>query len=65
MGGEVLLEVKVRHNNIRGGSEEIAKLVVKDDLATVLGMLKTLLNDVGVHDFGYLGTRDEFFGWKS
>jgi hypothetical protein len=65
MGGEVLLEVKVRHNDIRRRGEKIAKLIVKNDLATVLGMLKTLLNDVGVHDFGYLGTRDEFFGWKS
>jgi len=59
MRAEVLLEVEIGHNNIRGGSEKITELVVKNDLATVLGMLKTLLNDVGVHELGYLGARDE------
>ena len=55
---EVLLEVEVGHNNIRWGSEKIAELIVKNDRA-VLGMLKTLLNDVGVHELGYLGAGDE------
>ena len=55
MRAEVLLEVEIGHNNIRWGSEKIAELIVKNDLATVLGMLKTLLNDVGVHELGYLG----------
>ena len=59
MRAEVLLEVEIGHNNIRWGSEKITELVVKNDLATVLGMLKTLLNDVGVHELGYLGARDE------
>ena len=56
---KVLLEVKVRHDNIRRGCEEIAKLIVEDNLATVLGMLETLVDDVLVHELGDLRARDE------
>jgi hypothetical protein len=62
--GKVLLQVKVRHNNIRGRGEEIAKLVVKNDLATVLGVLETLVNDVLVNELGNLRARDEIGFWK-
>jgi len=56
---KVLLEVKVRHDNIRRGCEEIAKLIVEDNLATVLGMLETLVDDVLVHELGDLRAGDE------
>jgi len=62
---EVLLEVKVGYLNVRGGSEEIAELVVEDNLATVLGVLKTLLGDVLVDKLGNLGTRNELAFGKS
>jgi len=56
---KVLLEVKVRHDNIRRGCEEVTKLIVEDNLATVLGVLETLVDDVLVHELGHLRARDE------
>jgi len=56
---KVLLEVKVRHDDIRGRCEKGTKLIVEDNLATVLGMLKTVVDDVLVHELGDLGAGDE------
>jgi hypothetical protein len=56
---KVLLEVKVRHDDIRGRREKGTKLIVEDNLATVLGMLKTVVDDVLVHELGDLGAGDE------
>ena len=65
MRRKVLLEVKVGYLNVRGRSEEIAELVVEDNLATVLGVLKTLLGDVLVDELGNLRARDELAFGKS
>jgi hypothetical protein len=62
---EVLLEVKVSHLNVRGRREKIAKLVVEDDLATVVGVLEAVVDDVLVDDLGHLGARDELTCGKS
>src|SRR6056300_181159 len=56
---QVLLEVKVGHLDVRGRREEVAKLVVEDNLTTVVGVLETLLSDVLVDRLGHLGARDE------
>jgi len=56
---EVLLEVKVGHDNIRRRREEVAELIVEDNLATVLGVLETLVDDVLVHELGDLRAGDE------
>jgi len=64
MRREVFLQVKVSNHNIRGGCEEVAKLLVEDDLATVLGVLETLLDDVLVHELGHLRAGDEFISGK-
>jgi hypothetical protein len=56
---KVLLEVKVRHLDIRGRREKVTKLIVEDNLTTVIGMLETLVDDVLVHELGDLGAGDE------
>ena len=65
MGAQVLLEVKVSHLDVRGRREEVAELVVEDNLAAVVGVLETLIGDVLVNELGHLGARDEFVSWKS
>tara|TARA_B100001142_G_scaffold183628_2_gene183000 strand:- start:2450 stop:3010 length:561 start_codon:yes stop_codon:yes gene_type:complete len=62
---EVLLKVKVSNLDVSGRSEKILKLVVKDNLTTVIGVLKTLVSDVLVDRLGHLRTRDELTRWKS
>ena len=56
MRGQVLLEVEVGHLNLRRGVEEIAEGIVEDNLATVLGVLQTLLGDVSVDQLGHFGS---------
>ena len=51
---KVLLEVKVSNNNVGGRREEVPKLIVENNLAAVLGVLKTLLSDVLVDKLGNL-----------
>tara|TARA_B110000459_G_scaffold66299_1_gene74498 strand:+ start:971 stop:1177 length:207 start_codon:yes stop_codon:yes gene_type:complete len=51
---KVLLEVKVSNNNVGGRREEVPKLIVENNLAAVLGVLKTLLSDVLVNKLGNL-----------
>src|SRR6056300_1140920 len=65
VGAQVLLEVKVSHLDVRGRREEVAKLVVEDNLTTVVGVLETLLGDVLVDNLGHLGTGDELTSGKS
>ena len=57
MRGEILLEVKVSYLDVSGRREKITELVVEDNLATVLGVLKTLLSDVLVNKLGNLGAQ--------
>jgi len=65
VGAQVLLEVKVGHLDVRGRSEEVAKLVVKDNLTTVVWVLKTRLSNVLVNELGHLRARDELAFGKS
>jgi hypothetical protein len=65
MRAEILLEVKIGNGNVRGRLKEILELIVKDKLATVIGVLKTLLGDVGVDLLGHLGARDQLTLRKS
>tara|TARA_B110000208_G_scaffold185244_1_gene240151 strand:- start:7 stop:213 length:207 start_codon:yes stop_codon:yes gene_type:complete len=51
---KVLLEVKVSNNNVGGRSKKVPKLIVENNLAAVLGVLKTLLSDVLVDKLGNL-----------
>jgi len=62
---EVLLKVKVGDGNVGRRLEELLELVVKDKLATVLGVLETLVSDVLVDELGHLGARDELTLGKS
>ena len=65
MRREVLLEVKVSDGDVGRRLKELLELVVKDELATVVGMLETVVNDVLVDDLGNLGARNEFTFGKS
>ena len=56
---KVLLEVKVSNNNVGGRSKKVPKLIVENNLAAVLGVLKTLLSDVLVNELGNLRAGDE------
>tara|TARA_B110000238_G_scaffold148653_1_gene160335 strand:- start:900 stop:1361 length:462 start_codon:yes stop_codon:yes gene_type:complete len=56
---KVLLEVKVSNNNVGGRSKKVPKLIVENNLAAVLGVLKTLLSDVLVDKLGNLRAGDE------
>src|SRR6056300_660123 len=62
---QVLLEVKVSDLDVRRRREEVAKLVVEDNLTAVVGVLETLIGDVLVNELGHLGTGDEFTSGKS
>src|SRR6056300_832733 len=62
---EVLLEVKVGHLNVGWGVEKSAKGIVEDNLATVIGVLETLVDDVLVDELRHLGTGDELASWKT
>src|SRR6056300_1886762 len=62
---QVLLQIKVSHLDVRGRREEVAKLVVEDNLTAVVGVLETLIGDVLVNELGHLGTGDEFTSGKS
>ena len=64
MRTEILLQIKVSHLNVGGGSEEVAKGVVEDNLTTVVGVLETLVGDVLVDRLRHLRTRYEFTLWK-
>tara|TARA_R110001632_G_scaffold11647_3_gene41668 strand:- start:2522 stop:2938 length:417 start_codon:yes stop_codon:yes gene_type:complete len=59
MRRQVLLEVQVGHHNLRGWGEESTERVVKDNLATVLGVLETLLEDVLVDKLSHLRSGNE------
>jgi len=56
---KVLLEVKVSNNNVGGRSKKVPKLIVENNLAAVLWVLKTLLSDVLVNELGNLRAGDE------
>jgi hypothetical protein len=65
MRRQVLLEVEIRHLDVSGGFEKSAKLIVQDELATVLRMLETVVRDVLINELGHLGARDELTFRKS
>ena len=53
MGAEKLLKVKESDLNVGGGLEKIAKLLVEDENATVVGVLKTVGLNVLVDRLSY------------
>ena len=59
MRAEELLEVKESNLNVGGGLEKIAKLLVEDENATVVGVLETVGLDVLVDRLGHSATRDK------
>ena len=61
---QVLLQVKVSNNHVSWGSKKVPELVVENNLAAVLGMLKTFLSDILVNELGNLGAGDEVFCGK-
>jgi len=65
VGREVLLEVKVSDGDVSWGLKKLLKLVVKDELTTVVRVLESLIGDVLVHELGHLRTRDELTLRKS
>jgi hypothetical protein len=62
---EVLLKVKVSDGNVGRRLEELLKLVVEDELTTVVGVLETVVDDVLVDELGHLRTGDELTLRKS
>ena len=65
MRREILLKVKVGDDDTLGRREEFTKLVVEDNLATVFGMLETLVSDILVDELGHLRAGDELIIRKS
>jgi len=59
MGRQVPLQVQVGDLYVGGGCEKIPESVVEDDLATVFGVLETLLQNILVNKLGHLGARNE------
>lgn len=59
MRAEELLEVKESNLNVGRGLEKIAKLLVEDENATVVGVLETVGLDVLVDRLGHGATRDK------
>ena len=59
MRAEKLLEVKEGDLNVGGRLEKVAKLLVEDEDATVVGMLKTVSLNVLVNGLGHSATRDK------
>ena len=59
MRTEILLEVQESNLNVRGRLKKIAKLLVKDEYTTVIGVLEPVLLDVRVDRAGYEAARDE------
>tara|TARA_B000000441_G_scaffold9657_1_gene5877 strand:- start:321 stop:773 length:453 start_codon:yes stop_codon:yes gene_type:complete len=59
MRAEELLEVKESNLNVGGRLEKIAKLLVEDENATVVGVLETVGLDVLVDRLGHSATRDK------
>ena len=59
MRAEELLEVKESNLNVGGGLEKIAKLLIEDENATVVGVLETVGLDVLVDRLGHSATRDK------
>tara|TARA_B100001142_G_scaffold215055_1_gene213190 strand:+ start:3745 stop:4212 length:468 start_codon:yes stop_codon:yes gene_type:complete len=59
MRAEVLLKVEESDLNVGGGLEKITKLLVEDENATVVGVLKTVGLNVLVDRLSYSAARDE------
>lgn len=59
MRAEELLEVKESDLNVGGGLEKVAKLLVEDENATVVGVLETVSLNVLVDRLGHGATRDK------
>ena len=59
MRAEELLEVKESNLNVGGGLEKITKLLVENENATVVGVLKTVGLNVLVDRLSYSAARDE------
>src|SRR6056300_1711496 len=63
--GEELLDVQVGNLNVSRGLEKRTKLVVENNLATVVGVLEAVVSDVLGDKLGHLRTRDELTSGKS
>lgn len=59
MGAEELLKVKESDLNVGGGLKKVAKLLVEDENATVVGVLETVSLNVLVDGLGHGATRDK------
>lgn len=59
MRAEELLEVKESDLNVGGGLEKVAKLLVEDENAAVVGVLETVSLNVLVDRLGHGATRDK------
>lgn len=59
MGAEKLLKVKESDLNVGRGLKKVAKLLVEDENATVVGMLETVSLNVLVDGLGHGATRDK------
>ena len=59
MRAEVLLKVEESDLNVGGGLEKITKLLVENENATVVGVLKTVGLNVLVDRLSYSAARDE------
>jgi hypothetical protein len=65
MRREILLKVKVGHDDTLGRGQELTKLIVEDNLTTVVGVLETLFGDILVDELGHLRAGDELTIGKS
>jgi hypothetical protein len=59
VGGQVLLEIEVRQLNVFRRGEESPESLVKNNLATVIGMLQTLIEDVFTDKLSHFRTRNK------
>lgn len=59
MGAEVLLKVEESNLNVGGRLEKITKLLIEDENAAVVGVLKTVGLDVLVDRLSYSAARDK------
>jgi hypothetical protein len=56
------LKVQESNLNIGGGLEKIAKLLIENENASIVGVLESVILDVLVDSTGYKATRNELVG---
>jgi hypothetical protein len=56
------LEVQESNLNISGGLEKIAKLLIENKNASIVGVLESIILDVLVDSTSYEATRNELVG---